>query len=61
MKIVRERQQSEWAKRYRLFLWIVLAALLVLAGILCYGARRRSEIPREGTLVHSGEIYEREA
>lgn len=61
MKIMRERQQTEWARRYRLFLWILLAALLVLAGFLYYGARRRSEIPREGTLVYSEEIYEREA
>lgn len=60
MKIEGQRQQGEWTKKYRIFLWIVLVLLLILTGCFYYGMRRRSEIPREGTLVYSEEFYERE-
>lgn len=58
MKSANGQKTQEWAKRYRLFLWGLLLALVVLAGCLFYGAGRRSEIPREGTLVYSEEFYE---
>lgn len=61
VKLASGREAAEWAKRYRLFLWGLLLALLILAGCLLYGVSRRSEIPGEGTLVHSGEVYERKA
>ncbi len=58
MKTANGRQIQGWTKRYRLFLWGLLFALVVLACCLFYGVSRRSEIPREGTLVYSEEIYE---
>lgn len=61
VKLESGRAAAEWARRYRLFLWGLLLLLLILAGCLLYGARHRSEIPGEGTLVHSGEVYERKA
>lgn len=61
MRMARERQAAEWAKRYRLFLWMLLLTVLLLAGCIWYCLQSRPEIPKEGTLVRSVEVYERKA
>lgn len=61
MRMAGERQAPQWAKRYRLFLWMLLLTVLLLAGCIWYCLQSRSEIPKEGTLVRSVEIYERKA
>lgn len=61
MRAEGERRVGEWAKRYRLFLWILLFFVLVMAGFIVYCLQSRPEIPKEGTLVQSGYIYERKA
>ncbi|MDD6638931.1 MAG: hypothetical protein PUE81_09155 [Lachnospiraceae bacterium] len=61
MKTRQSRQAVPWVRRYRCFLWILLLTLVLLAGGICYGLSDRTEIPKEGTLVHRGEFYERKA
>lgn len=58
----KQSRQATAVRRYRCFLWILLLAILLLAGGVCYGMANKTEIPKEGTLVHSGKMmYERKA
>lgn len=61
MKTAGKQQTQEWAKRYRLFLWVLLLTVLVLGGCIFYSLRHRPEIPKEGMLVRSEKVYERKA
>lgn len=60
MRVCRHRQAAGWEKFYRLFLCLLLLAVLLLAGGFYYGIHRRAEMPKEGTLVRRMS-YERRA
>ncbi len=60
MRAYKHRQATGWEKFYRLFLCLLLLAVLLLAGGFYYGINRRAEIPKEGTLVRRIS-YERRA
>lgn len=51
MRREKERREPGWVGRYRLFLCLVLLAVLLVVGGFYYSFCERTKIPEEGTLV----------
>lgn len=47
----KNRQTAGWVKHYRLFLCLLLLAVLTMAGVFYYSMFRDKNMMKEGTLV----------
>lgn len=58
---VKQKSKRSWITRYRFCLVLLLLVVLLLMGWYCLTSYRQTTTPKEGTLVDSVKMYERQA